>query len=225
MSRCASRPCTFVAADWWPGRSRVARPQGSCHPGGSAVGRACNPMVGMVWRYHPEPDRLRPARDIKEEPLDQPAKVPAGRPDRPRAGCGRRLHAHDRRVAVGDGTGRGAHGDAQRVGAAVRGSLTLRSPSSDELEADARPATGGPRPVSLAREAEPAGVRRPRRGWCQHPAMNARLPERSVCSRCGEAQRLIRDDGPPVCRTCILAWGHLGRRRLHREGTPRTEPA
>ena len=33
---------------------------------------------------------------------------------------------------------------------------------------------------------------------------------RMTCSRCGGASHLIADDGPTVCRTCVLAWGQLG---------------
>ena len=31
-----------------------------------------------------------------------------------------------------------------------------------------------------------------------------------TCSRCGGAIHLIEDDGPTVCRTCVLAWGQFG---------------
>ncbi len=29
----------------------------------------------------------------------------------------------------------------------------------------------------------------------------------TCCSRCGDGRNLVEDDGPPVCRRCIYAWG------------------
>ena len=31
------------------------------------------------------------------------------------------------------------------------------------------------------------------------------------CRRCGGDRRLILDDGPPICRTCVMAWVWLAR--------------
>jgi hypothetical protein len=31
------------------------------------------------------------------------------------------------------------------------------------------------------------------------------------CRRCGGGRRLILDDGPPICRTCVMAWVWLAR--------------
>ncbi|HYM83152.1 MAG TPA: hypothetical protein VEY67_03250 [Candidatus Dormibacteraeota bacterium] len=28
-----------------------------------------------------------------------------------------------------------------------------------------------------------------------------------ACTRCGRDDRLVRDDGPTICRICLLAWG------------------
>ena len=34
---------------------------------------------------------------------------------------------------------------------------------------------------------------------------------RDTCRRCGGDRRLIIDDGPPICRTCLMAWVWLAR--------------
>ncbi len=36
-------------------------------------------------------------------------------------------------------------------------------------------------------------------------------PRLDTCRRCGGDRRLILDDGPPICRTCLMAWVWLAR--------------
>jgi hypothetical protein len=31
------------------------------------------------------------------------------------------------------------------------------------------------------------------------------------CDRCGRTRRLIDDDGPPICRLCVMAWAWFAR--------------
>jgi hypothetical protein len=36
-------------------------------------------------------------------------------------------------------------------------------------------------------------------------------PRMDHCRRCGGERRLIVDDGPPICRICLMAWVWLAR--------------
>jgi len=40
-------------------------------------------------------------------------------------------------------------------------------------------------------------------------------PAVARCRRCGRADRLVTDDGPPICRVCIIAWGAFARVVVH----------
>jgi hypothetical protein len=42
-------------------------------------------------------------------------------------------------------------------------------------------------------------------------AIRATTPTTERCRRCGGDRRLILDDGPPICRTCVMAWAWLAR--------------
>ena len=38
--------------------------------------------------------------------------------------------------------------------------------------------------------------------------------------RCGSTWKLILDDGPPVCRACIVEGGRVGQATVRRSDTP-----